>query len=154
MTIEDIVVLGAVIPVVVLDELDEAVPMAEALVARGMPAIEVTLRTPAALAAVERIADVPGAVVGAGTITSRAQVRDALAAGARFLVSPGTTTSLLDALQDAGAPFLPGAATPSEMLALRERGISLAKFFPAEASGGIAAVRALAGPFPGLRLCP
>ena len=154
MTIEDVVALGQVIPVVVIDDADEAVPLAEALVAQGMPAIEVTLRTPAALPAIERIAEVPGAVVGAGTVTSPAQIRDVLAAGARFLVSPGTTPHLLDALEDSRAPFLPGAATPSEMLALLERGIALAKFFPAEASGGVAAVKALAGPFPQLRLCP
>jgi 2-dehydro-3-deoxyphosphogluconate aldolase/(4S)-4-hydroxy-2-oxoglutarate aldolase len=119
-----------------------------------MPAIEVTLRTPAALEAIERIAAVPGAVVGAGTVTSPAQVEAALHAGARFLVSPGATPRLLDALEDSQAPFLPGAATPSEVLALLERGITHAKFFPAEASGGVPAVKALAGPFPQLRLCP
>jgi 2-dehydro-3-deoxyphosphogluconate aldolase / (4S)-4-hydroxy-2-oxoglutarate aldolase len=153
-TIADILALGQVIPVLVIDEPDDAVSLAAALVARGMPAIEVTLRTPAALAAIERIAEVPGAVVGAGTVVSPAQADDALAAGARFLVSPGSTPRLLDALEDTGAPFLPGAATPSELLALLERGIAHAKFFPAEASGGVPAVKALAGPFPELRLCP
>jgi 2-dehydro-3-deoxyphosphogluconate aldolase / (4S)-4-hydroxy-2-oxoglutarate aldolase len=153
-TIADILALGDVIPVVVVDDAAEAVPLAAALVAHGMPAIEVTLRTPAALDAIARIAEVPGAVVGAGTVTSAQQAHDALRAGAHFLVSPGTTPRLLDALEDAGAPFLPGAATPSELLALLERGIRHAKFFPAEASGGVAAVKALAGPFPQLRLCP
>jgi 2-dehydro-3-deoxyphosphogluconate aldolase/(4S)-4-hydroxy-2-oxoglutarate aldolase len=153
-TIADILALGEVIPVVVVDDADEAAPLAEALVARGMPAIEVTLRTPAALEAIERIAEVPGAVVGAGTVAAPRQAQDALRAGARFLVSPGATPRLLDALEDTGAPFLPGAATPSEMLALLERGITHAKFFPAEASGGVAAVKALSGPFPQLRLCP
>jgi 2-dehydro-3-deoxyphosphogluconate aldolase/(4S)-4-hydroxy-2-oxoglutarate aldolase len=153
-TIADIVALGEVIPVVVIDDPAEAAPLAEALVARGMPAIEVTLRTPAALPAIERMAEVPGAVVGAGTVTSPGQPEAALRAGARFLVSPGTTPGLLDALEESRAPFLPGAATPSELLALLERGIGLAKFFPAEASGGLAAVKALAGPLPQLRLCP
>jgi 2-dehydro-3-deoxyphosphogluconate aldolase/(4S)-4-hydroxy-2-oxoglutarate aldolase len=153
-TIADILALGDVVPVVVIDDAREAVPLAEALVARGMPAIEVTLRTPAALAALERISEVPGALAGAGTVTSPRQAQDALRAGARFLVSPGTTPRLLDALQQSGAPFLPGAATPSELLALLERGITHAKFFPAEASGGVPAVRALAGPFPQLKLCP
>jgi 2-dehydro-3-deoxyphosphogluconate aldolase/(4S)-4-hydroxy-2-oxoglutarate aldolase len=154
MTIEQITGLGRVIPVVVVHDAGDAVPLAERLVERGMPAIDVTLRTPAALDAIERIAEVPGAVVGAGTVTTPRQVDEALAAGARFLVSPGATPRLLDALQGAGAPFLPGAATPSEMLALLERGITHAKFFPAEASGGVPAVKALAGPFPQLRLCP
>jgi 2-dehydro-3-deoxyphosphogluconate aldolase/(4S)-4-hydroxy-2-oxoglutarate aldolase len=154
MTIEQITALSSVIPVVVVDDVADAVPLAEALVARGMPAIEVTLRTPAALPAIERIAEVPGAVVGAGTVTSPAQVDAALRAGARFLVSPGTTPRLLDALEAAGAPFLPGAATPSELLALLERGITHAKFFPAEASGGVPAVEALASPLPELKLCP
>jgi 2-dehydro-3-deoxyphosphogluconate aldolase / (4S)-4-hydroxy-2-oxoglutarate aldolase len=153
MMIDDIAGLGPVIPVVVLDDPDEAVPLAEALVADGMPAIEVTLRTPAALAAVEAIAQhVPAAVVGAGTVTSPAQAEAALDAGARFLVTPGSTPRLLDALH--GTPFLPGAATASEVLALLERGIELAKFFPAEASGGVAAVQALGGPFPRMRFCP
>jgi 2-dehydro-3-deoxyphosphogluconate aldolase/(4S)-4-hydroxy-2-oxoglutarate aldolase len=154
LTIADILALGDVIPVLVIDDAAEAGPLAEALVAGGMPAIEVTLRTPAALSAIERIAEVPGAVVGAGTVTTPRQAQDAIAAGARFLVSPGSTPRLLDALEDTGAPFLPGAATPSDLLSLLERGIVHAKFFPAEASGGVAAVRALAGPFPELRLCP
>jgi 2-dehydro-3-deoxyphosphogluconate aldolase/(4S)-4-hydroxy-2-oxoglutarate aldolase len=154
MTIEEITGLSRVIPVVVVADAEEAVPLAETLVRRGMPAIEITLRTPAALEAIEYAAAVPGAVVGAGTVTSPAQAEAALDAGARFLVSPGTTSPLLDALQASGVPFLPGAATPSEMLALLERGITHAKFFPAEASGGVPAVKALAGPFPQLRLCP
>jgi 2-dehydro-3-deoxyphosphogluconate aldolase/(4S)-4-hydroxy-2-oxoglutarate aldolase len=154
LAIDDVVALAPVIPVVVVQDVAEAVPLAEALVADGLPAIEVTLRTPAALAAIEAIAEVPGAVVGAGTVTSPEQAEQALGAGARFLVSPGATPRLLDALEACGAPFLPGAVTPSEVLALLERGIGLAKFFPAEASGGVAAVKALAGPFPQLRLCP
>jgi 2-dehydro-3-deoxyphosphogluconate aldolase / (4S)-4-hydroxy-2-oxoglutarate aldolase len=154
MTLDDIIGLGPVIPVVVIDDVAEAVPLAEALVEDGYPAIEVTLRTPAALDAIEAIAAVPGAVAGAGTVCSPAHIQAALSAGARFLVSPGSTPRLLDALQDAGAPFLPGAVTASEVLALMERGIEVAKFFPAEASGGVSALNALAGPFPKMRFCP
>lgn len=154
MTVEDIVGLAPVIPVVVIDDLDAAVPLAQALVRGGLPAIEITLRTPHALAAIERIAEVEGAVVGAGTVTSARQVDEALAAGARFLVSPGATPALLDALQASGAPFLPGTATASDLVALLERGITHAKLFPAEVVGGIAALKAFHGPFPQLRFCP
>jgi 2-dehydro-3-deoxyphosphogluconate aldolase/(4S)-4-hydroxy-2-oxoglutarate aldolase len=125
------------------------------LAGAGLPTVEVTLRTPAALEALERIAaEVPEAVVGAGTVVHAAQVEEAVAAGARFLVTPGTTPALLDALEASGLPFLPGAATASEIVALLERGVAAAKLFPAEAIGGVAAVRAFAGPFPEVRLCP
>ena len=155
LTIEAIAALAPVIPVVVIDDADDAVPLAEALVRGGLPAIEVTLRTDAALTAIERIAaEVDGAVVGAGTLTTNAQIADALSAGARFLVSPGATPSLLDGLQASGLPFLPGTATASEMVALIERGITHAKLFPAEVVGGIGALKAFAGPFPQLRFCP
>ena len=153
MTIDELFELTDVIPVVVLDDAEQAVPLARELVAAGTPAIEITLRTPAALDAIERIAaEVPDARVGAGTVISPTQGRAALAAGAQFLVSPGATPALLDGL--AGAPLLPGAATASEVMALLERGITKAKFFPAEASGGVGALRALAGPFPQMRFCP
>ena len=136
-TTEELVLLAPVIPVVVIDDLEDAVPLAAALVRGGLPAIEVTLRTPPALAAIERIAsEVEGAFVGAGTVTTPQQVDDALAAGARFLVSPGATPNLLDAMQAADVPFLAGTATPSDVLALLERGITYAKFFPAEINGG------------------
>jgi len=142
-----------VIPVVVLEDAERAVPLARTLVDAGMRAIEITLRTPAALEAIERIAaEVPDATVGAGTVLSPAQGRDALAAGAQFLVSPGATPALLDALAD--APLLAGAVTASEVMALLERGITAAKFFPAEASGGVPALRALGAPFPQMRFCP
>ena len=153
--VKDIVGLAPVIPVVVIDDLEDAVPLATALVKGGLPAIEVTLRTPAALASIERIAaEVPGAVVGAGTVTTSQQVDEALAAGARFLVSPGATPTLLDALQDSGVPFLPGTATASDIVALIERGITHAKLFPAEVVGGVKALKAFAGPFPQMRFCP
>ena len=154
MTVEELVSLAPVVPVVVIDDVDDAVPLAEALVRGGLPAIEVTLRTGAALEAIERIAEVDGAVVGAGTVTTPRQLDDALAAGARFLVSPGATPRLLDAMQACGVPFLPGVATASEIVALLERDITHAKLFPAEVVGGIRALQAFAGPFPHVRFCP
>ncbi len=154
-TTEELVGLAPVIPVVVIDEIDDAVPLAAALVRGGLPAIEVTLRTQPALAAIELIAElVVGAVVGAGTVTTPQQVQDALAAGARFLVSPGSTPSLLDALQASGVPFLAGTATPSDVMALLERGITHAKFIPAEINGGVKALTAQQGPFPQKPFCP
>ncbi|GGT35808.1 bifunctional 4-hydroxy-2-oxoglutarate aldolase/2-dehydro-3-deoxy-phosphogluconate aldolase [Nonomuraea spiralis] len=147
--------LAPVIPVVVIDDVATAVPMAEALVAGGLPVIEVTLRTPAALGAIERIAsEVPGATVGAGTIRTTADISAAVAAGSRFLVSPGTTLSLVEALEASGVPYLPGAATVSEVMALAERGIKELKFFPAEAAGGVPYLKSLAGPLPDVRFCP
>jgi len=155
MNVEDLVSLAPVIPVVVIEDIADAVPLAAALVRGGLPAIEVTLRTPAAAAAIERIAaEVPGAVVGAGTVTTARQVAEALGAGARFLVSPGATPTLLDALQASGVPFLPGTATASDIVALLERDISHAKLFPAEVVGGVKALKAFAGPFPQMRFCP
>jgi len=155
MNVEDLVSLAPVIPVVVIDDIADAVPLAAALVRGGLPAIEVTLRTPAAAAAIGRIAaEVPGAVVGAGTVTTGRQVAEALGAGARFLVSPGATSTLLDALQGSGVPFLPGTATASDIVALLERDITYAKLFPAEVVGGVKALKAFAGPFPHMRFCP
>ncbi|GHH69659.1 ketohydroxyglutarate aldolase [Streptosporangium violaceochromogenes] len=147
--------IAPVIPVVVIDDLETAVPLARALVAGGLPAIEVTLRTPCALGAVERIAaEVPGATVGAGTVRTPADVSAAVKAGAAFLVSPGTTAGLADALHDSGVPFLPGVATASEALAMAERGLTELKFFPAEAAGGLPYLKALGGPLPDVRFCP
>jgi 2-dehydro-3-deoxyphosphogluconate aldolase/(4S)-4-hydroxy-2-oxoglutarate aldolase len=155
MSTDALLAAAPVIPVVVLEDAGQAVPLARTLVDAGLPAIEITLRTPAALDAIERIAsEVPDAWVGAGTVVTAGQADDALAAGAQFLVSPGATPSLLDALEDSGVPFLAGAVTASEVMALLERGITTAKFFPAEPSGGIPALRALAGPFPRMRFCP
>lgn len=147
--------LAPVIPVVVLDDAADAVPLARALVAGGLPAIEITLRTPAALDAIRAVAEgVPGAIVGAGTVLSPELVDAAADAGARFLVSPGWTDRLLDAMRGAGLPFLPGVSTASEALGLLERGVTDMKFFPAEAAGGAAYVRALASPLPRARFCP
>ncbi|MEI5100241.1 bifunctional 4-hydroxy-2-oxoglutarate aldolase/2-dehydro-3-deoxy-phosphogluconate aldolase [Streptomyces sp. PmtG] len=147
--------LAPVVPVVVVDTVQQAVPLARALVAGGLPAIEVTLRTPVALDAIRAIAaDVPDAVVGAGTVISADHVKDAVDAGARFLVSPGWTDSLLDAMKGSGVPFLPGVSTASEVVALLERGVREMKFFPAEAAGGTAYLKSLAGPLPQARFCP
>ncbi|MFJ5267220.1 bifunctional 4-hydroxy-2-oxoglutarate aldolase/2-dehydro-3-deoxy-phosphogluconate aldolase [Streptomyces sp. NPDC088358] len=147
--------LAPVMPVVVVTDAADAVPLARALVAGGLPAIEVTLRTPAALDAIRAIAaEVPDAVVGAGTVITPAQVADTVAAGARFLVSPGWTDGLLDAMKASGVPFLPGVSTASEVVALLERGVREMKFFPAQAAGGTAYLRSLAGPLPQARFCP
>ncbi|MFG3317125.1 bifunctional 4-hydroxy-2-oxoglutarate aldolase/2-dehydro-3-deoxy-phosphogluconate aldolase [Streptomyces sp. NPDC048171] len=147
--------LAPVVPVVVVDDLADAVPLARALVAGGLPAVEVTLRTPVAVDAIRAIADeVPGAVVGAGTVITPDQVGDVVAAGARFLVSPGWTDLLLDAMRASGVPFLPGVSTTSEVVALLERGVREMKFFPAEAAGGTAYLKALAAPLPQARFCP
>ncbi|MFE0809864.1 bifunctional 4-hydroxy-2-oxoglutarate aldolase/2-dehydro-3-deoxy-phosphogluconate aldolase [Streptomyces sp. NPDC058794] len=147
--------LAPVVPVVVVDDLADAVPLARALVAGGLPAIEVTLRTPAALDAIRAIAaEVPDAVVGAGTVITAQQVEEVVTAGARFLVSPGWTEALLEAMRASGVPFLPGVSTTSEVVALLERGVREMKFFPAEAAGGTAYLKALAAPLPQARFCP
>ncbi|BCL20098.1 bifunctional 4-hydroxy-2-oxoglutarate aldolase/2-dehydro-3-deoxy-phosphogluconate aldolase [Streptomyces tuirus] len=147
--------LAPVVPVVVIEDAADAVPLARALVAGGLPAIEVTLRTPAALEAIREIArEVPGAVVGAGTVIRPAQVAEAVAAGSRFLVSPGWTDGLLEAMRASGVPFLPGVSTASEVVALLERGVREMKFFPAQAAGGTAYLKSLSGPLPQARFCP
>lgn len=147
--------LSPVIPVVVLDDPRVAPDLALALVAGGIKVIEVTLRTPRALAVIERIAaDAPEIVVGAGTVLSRESAVAAQAAGAEFLVSPGTTDELLTAMIDTGLPLLPGCATISEVLQVRERGLKEAKFFPAEASGGVAFLSSVASVVPDVRFCP
>ncbi|PWC52460.1 bifunctional 4-hydroxy-2-oxoglutarate aldolase/2-dehydro-3-deoxy-phosphogluconate aldolase [Azospirillum sp. TSO22-1] len=144
-----------VIPVLVVDDAAVAVPLARALVAGGLPVLEVTLRTPAAREAVRRIrAEVPEAVVGVGTVLTPEQLREAEADGAAFAVSPGATPRLLDAAVDTAVPLLPGVATVGEAMAAAERGYAFLKFFPAEAAGGVAALRAMASPLPHLRFCP
>ncbi|MFF1834977.1 bifunctional 4-hydroxy-2-oxoglutarate aldolase/2-dehydro-3-deoxy-phosphogluconate aldolase [Streptomyces sp. NPDC058231] len=155
MTSPSVLDLAPVLPVVVLKDAADAVPLARALVAGGLPAIEVTLRTAAALDSIAAIAaEVPDAVVGAGTVISARHVADTVAAGARFLVSPGWTDPLLDAMQGAGVPFLPGVSTTSEVVALLERGVAEMKFFPAEAAGGTAYLKAMSAPLPQARFCP
>ncbi|MER6533430.1 bifunctional 4-hydroxy-2-oxoglutarate aldolase/2-dehydro-3-deoxy-phosphogluconate aldolase [Streptomyces sp900105755] len=147
--------LAPVVPVVVIEDAATAVPLARALVEGGLPVIEVTLRTPAALDAIRAVAAaVPDAVVGAGTVLTREQVTECVAAGARFLVSPGWTDGLLAAMAASGVPYLPGVSTASEVVALLERGVREMKFFPAQAAGGTAYLRSLAGPLPRARFCP
>ena len=147
--------VAPVIPVVVLEDADTAVPVARALVNGGGRVIELNLRTAAAPEAIERIADeVPEILVGAGSFVHPDQANQAAAAGARFLVSPGSTPALLAALADTGLPHLPGCATVSEVMALKERGYTELKLFPAEASGGVGFLRSLHGPLPGVRFCP
>ncbi|WP_037363689.1 bifunctional 4-hydroxy-2-oxoglutarate aldolase/2-dehydro-3-deoxy-phosphogluconate aldolase [Amycolatopsis orientalis] len=151
----DLLALSPVMPVVVIDDADDAVPTARALLAGGIGVIELTLRTPVALTAIERVAaEVPDIVVGVGTVTSPEQAKQAADAGAKFLVTPGCTDAVLDAAFDTGLPFLPGASTVSEAMRLAERGLSALKFFPAEASGGAAFLKSIAGPLPQLRFCP
>jgi 2-dehydro-3-deoxyphosphogluconate aldolase/(4S)-4-hydroxy-2-oxoglutarate aldolase len=150
----DIAHLAPIIPVLVLDDLAHARPLAQALVAGGLPALEVTLRTPFALDAIRAMADVTGGVVGAGTLLTPADVRAAKAAGAKFGVSPGATDALLQACEDEDLPLLPGAATASEVMRLYERGYDMLKFFPAEVAGGAPALKAIGGPIPQVSFCP
>lgn len=146
---------GPVIPVIVIERLVDAVPLASALVAGGVRVLEVTLRTPVALAAIEAIARaVPQAIVGAGTLRGPADVRQAMNAGCVFGVSPGYTTDVGRAAREVGLPLLPGVATASELMATQADGFSFVKFFPATAAGGVPMLKALAGPFPDVAFCP
>lgn len=146
---------AVVIPVLTVDRLEDAVPLAKALVAGGVHALEVTLRTPVAIEAAKAImADVPEAVVGIGTIVNAGDLARAEALGVKFGISPGATPDLLKAAAASALPFVPGIATASELMQALAYGFDLVKFFPAEQSGGIKALRALAGPFPGTRFCP
>jgi len=155
MRIEDILGLGPVMPVITVASAAQAVPLARALAAGGLPAIEVTLRTDAALDAIRAIAaEVPEAVPGVGTALNPKHLEAAAKAGAKFALSPGATATLLDAGLSSPIPYLPAVATASEMMAAMERGYSAFKFFPAAACGGPAALKAFAGPFPALRFCP
>ncbi|WP_299736611.1 bifunctional 4-hydroxy-2-oxoglutarate aldolase/2-dehydro-3-deoxy-phosphogluconate aldolase [uncultured Roseobacter sp.] len=146
--------LAPIVPVLVVKDAGHARPLAEALVAGGLPALEVTLRTPAALEVISEMAKVPGGVVGAGTLVTPQDVKNAKAAGAKFGVSPGATDALLDACEAEDLPLLAGAATASEAMRLFERGYDVLKFFPAEASGGAPALKAIGGPLPQISFCP
>ncbi len=146
---------GPVIPVIVLQRLEHAVPMAQALVAGGVRVLEVTLRSDVALRCIEAIARaVPQAIVGAGTLRSVADVQAASNAGSRFGVSPGYTSAIGAACRAAGLPLLPGVATAGEVMAAQADGLNFLKFFPATAAGGIPLLKALAGPFPDVSFCP
>jgi 2-dehydro-3-deoxyphosphogluconate aldolase/(4S)-4-hydroxy-2-oxoglutarate aldolase len=147
--------LQPVVPVLVIEDAATAVPLARALVKGGLKAIEITLRTPAALDAIRAVADgVEGAVAGAGTILNAAQYQQAVDAGSQFIVSPGTTQELLDVAKRSPVPLLPGAATASEVMALREEGYRVLKFFPAEQAGGAAYLKSLSSPLAGTLFCP
>ncbi|MEJ6402260.1 bifunctional 4-hydroxy-2-oxoglutarate aldolase/2-dehydro-3-deoxy-phosphogluconate aldolase [Yoonia sp. 2307UL14-13] len=146
--------LAPVIPVLVIDDASSAAQLAKALVAGGLPALEITLRTPAALDAIREMAKIDGGVVGAGTLLTPKDVEAAKAAGATFGVAPGATDILLDACEANDLPLLPGAATASEAMHLLERGYSVQKFFPAEANGGARALKAIGAPIPQVKFCP
>ncbi len=155
MNIDSILDLGPVIPVIVLHRVEDAVPLARALVAGGVRVLEVTLRTPVALDVVRAMcSEVPDAVVGVGTILSAGDLERALDAGAQFGVSPGATPALLSAIRDCGLPFLPGAMTPSDVLLRREAGFTALKLFPAQQAGGVGMLKALGSVFADVRFCP
>jgi 2-dehydro-3-deoxyphosphogluconate aldolase / (4S)-4-hydroxy-2-oxoglutarate aldolase len=153
--ISAIAALAPVVPVLTIERMADAVPLARALVRGGLPVLEITLRTATALAALKAIAaEVPDAVVGAGTVLKPGQFDQIRQAGARFAVSPGCTPALVTAARAAGLPFLPGIQTVSEAMVLAEQGVGLMKFFPADAAGGLAWLKAVAAPLVGLRFCP
>ena len=144
-----------IVPVIVIKELGHAVPLAKALVEGGLDILEITLRTGAALEAIKAIsAEVPGAIVGAGTVINRQQFESAAQAGAKFVVSPGLTEEVAQASRTQGVPILPGVATASDLMRGLGLGLETFKFFPAETSGGAPAIKALGGPFPQVRFCP
>jgi len=154
-TINEVMTTSPVMPVMVINQIEHAVPLARALVDGGLKVLEITLRTPVALECIRRIkAEVPGAIVGAGTIINTQTLDQAIAAGAEFIVSPGVTPSLLDAALSSGVPTLPGVITPSEVMRLLEKGITAMKFFPAEAAGGIPMLKSIGGPLPQVTFCP
>lgn len=152
---ESLLNIVPVIPVIVIDRVQDAVPLARALVAGGLPVAEITLRTPAALDAIRAIAaEVPDILVGAGTVMTGRQAEDAQAAGAAFVVSPGTTTELLAAIADTRLPYLPGTSNVSDVMRVVEAGLLEVKFFPAEASGGVPFLKAMCDVLPHVRFCP
>ncbi len=155
MNVLEVMRIGPVIPVIVIDELAQAVPLARALVAGGVRVLEVTLRTAPALEAIRLIArEVPDAIVGVGTLTRPQDFKDALDAGARFGVSPGLTPAMIEAAHETKLPLLPGVMTPSDVIAARLAGFSELKLFPAQQAGGIGMLKALGGPFPDVTFCP
>jgi len=154
-SIKEIMNTSPVVPVMVINKLEHAVPLAEALVKGGLKVLEITLRTPVAIDAIKRIkAEVPGAIVGAGTVINLETLRLAIDAGSEFLVSPGVTESLLDAALKTGVPILPGVISPSEVMRLLEKGVTEMKFFPAEAAGGMPMLKSIGGPLPQATFCP
>jgi 2-dehydro-3-deoxyphosphogluconate aldolase/(4S)-4-hydroxy-2-oxoglutarate aldolase len=152
---QDIFKLSPIVPVMVINKIEDAVPLARALVAGGITVLEVTLRTPCALEAITKIAkEVPEALVGAGTILNESQLKQAVEAGAQFVITPGATTDLLKAAMAGTVPLIPGVSSISEVMAGMELGYTHFKFFPAEASGGVSALKAFSGPLANIRFCP
>ncbi|MDU6539352.1 bifunctional 4-hydroxy-2-oxoglutarate aldolase/2-dehydro-3-deoxy-phosphogluconate aldolase [Mixta calida] len=152
---EAILTTGPVVPVIVVNDLAHAVPMAKALVAGGVRVLEVTLRTPVAMDALKAIIqEVPDAIVGAGTVINTQQLAEVTAAGAQFVISPGITEPLLQTAVEGTVPLIPGISTVSELMTGMQYGLREFKFFPAEANGGVKALQAIAGPFPQVRFCP
>ena len=154
MTIEEIMRAAPVIPVLVLEEEMDWAALAETFIAAGLPVLEITLRTPVALEAIRQMSKVPGAIVGAGTVLNQQQLNDAVDSGSRFIVSPGLTETLANSIVEAGVAYLPGVATAGDIMRGLDLGLDRFKFFPAEASGGIAALKALSAPFGQVRFCP
>ena len=154
MTIDDIMRAAPVIPVLVLDGDHDWAKLAEVLVGAGLPVLEITLRTPSALDAIRQMSQVPGAIVGAGTVLNEAQLAQAIDAGSQFIVSPGLTSPLALAARDTGIAYLPGVATAADIMRGLDLGLDRFKFFPAEAAGGIPALKALSAPFFNARFCP
>lgn len=152
--IDDILRQAPVVPVLAVSEVEDAVPLAEALVAAGLPVLEITLRTAAALEVIRRMREVPGAIVGAGTVLTRADLEAVRDAGAAFAISPGGTDALYEAGKASDIPLLPGIATASELMRGLEHGWQRFKFFPAESSGGVAALKGFGGPFAQVKFCP
>ncbi|CAD5270439.1 2-keto-3-deoxy-phosphogluconate aldolase [Alteromonas sp. 76-1] len=151
----DIFAAGPVVPVLVINDVEKAVPLAKALMAGGIKVLEVTLRTPAAIDVIKRIADeVPDSLIGAGTVTNAQQLKAVIEAGAKFAISPGMTADLLKAGMEAEIPLIPGISSTSELMKGKDAGYTHMKFFPAEASGGVKAIKAISGPFPEFTFCP
>lgn len=155
MTSEEIFSQGPVVPVLVIKDVEHAVPLAKALIAGGIRVLEVTLRTEAALEVIAKIAkEVPEAIIGAGTVTNREQLQQVIDAGAKFAISPGMTTDLLKAGNEGSIALIPGISSISELMTAVDHGYTHLKFFPAEASGGVKALKAIGGPFPDIKFCP
>ncbi len=152
---EEIFAAGPVVPVLVINDVEKAVPLAKALMEGGIKVLEVTLRTPAALDVIKRIADeVPESLIGAGTVTNAQQLKAVVEAGAKFAISPGMTADLLKAGMDAEIPLIPGISSTSDLMKGKDAGYTHMKFFPAEASGGVKAIKSISGPFPDITFCP
>ena len=152
---EEIFAAGPVVPVLIINDVEKAVPLAKALMEGGIKVLEVTLRTPAAIDVIKRIAqEVPDSLIGAGTVTNAQQLKAVVEAGAKFAISPGMTADLLKAGMDSEIPLIPGISSTSDLMKGKDAGYTHMKFFPAEASGGVKAIKSISGPFPDVTFCP